>query len=114
MLSGEPFFDPHQTNYYTPRPHQPQQSFRIATKTYLRVLSLFDGIGTGIHILKKLGFVIQKYIASEISEDAITVVQVHHPEVIQVGDIEKREDIKLKTRAMLSDSNSPRFSSCLC
>ena len=34
----------------------------------IRVLSLFDGIATGMVALKKMGFVIGKFVASEIDE----------------------------------------------
>ena len=58
----------------------------------LRVLSLFDGIGTGLFALKELGLHVQVYIASEIDENATRVVKVQHGEdnVVQfVGDIEQ-------------------------
>ena len=54
----------------------------------IRVLSLFDGIATGIVALKTMGFEIGKFVASEIDEDALRIVQMRHPEVIHVGDIE--------------------------
>ena len=54
----------------------------------IRVLSLFDGIATGIVALKQMGFEIGKFVASEIDEDALRIVQMRHPEVIHVGDIE--------------------------
>lgn len=58
----------------------------------IRVLSLFDGIATGIVALKQLGLQIEKFIASEINEDAIRLVQNKHPEVVHVGDITKLTD----------------------
>ena len=39
----------------------------------IHVLGLFDGIGTGLLVLKKLGIKIGKYVASEIDPDAIKV-----------------------------------------
>ena len=39
----------------------------------IRVLGLFDGIGTGLLVLKELGIEIDKYVASEIDPDAIKV-----------------------------------------
>ncbi len=53
----------------------------------LRVLGLFDGIGTGKVVLDELGFAIDKYVSSEIDLDAINVCRVHHKEIVHVGDI---------------------------
>ena len=39
----------------------------------IRVLGLFDGIGTGLLVLKDLGIELDKYVASEIDQDAIKV-----------------------------------------
>ena len=39
----------------------------------IRVLGLFDGIGTGLLVLKDLGIQLETYVASEIDEDAIKV-----------------------------------------
>lgn len=39
----------------------------------IRVLGLFDGIGTGLLVLKELGIDIDIYIASEVDQDAIKV-----------------------------------------
>lgn len=65
------------------------QSINVRTRSHLRVLSLFDGIGSGILALKKLGLHPKTYVASEIDRNAETIVKLHHPEVIHVGDIEK-------------------------
>ena len=53
----------------------------------LRVLSLFDGIATGVVALKQLGIQIEKFVASEINENAINVVANWHPEAKHVGDV---------------------------
>ena len=37
------------------------------------MLGLFDGIGTGLLVLKELGIDVDTYIASEIDQDAIKV-----------------------------------------
>jgi len=59
----------------------------IKTKPPIKVLSLFDGIGTGIIALKQLGIKIDTFVASEIDDNAIKLVENWHPEVIHVGDI---------------------------
>lgn len=53
----------------------------------LRVLALFDGIGTGHMVLKELGLEVEQYVSSEVDMDAINVCRVHYPEAIYVGDI---------------------------
>lgn len=63
----------------------------------LRVLGLFDGIGTGKVVLDELGFAIDKYVSSEIDLDAINVCRVHHKEIVHVGDI--REITENEVRA---------------
>ncbi|XP_053093536.1 DNA (cytosine-5)-methyltransferase 3A isoform X3 [Pangasianodon hypophthalmus] len=54
----------------------------------IRVLSLFDGIATGLLVLKELGIQVERYVASEICEDSITVGIVrHHGRIMYVGDV---------------------------
>ncbi|XP_073788567.1 DNA (cytosine-5-)-methyltransferase 3 alpha a isoform X3 [Danio rerio] len=54
----------------------------------IRVLSLFDGIATGLLVLKDLGIQVDRYVASEVCEDSITVGMVRHFErITYVGDI---------------------------
>ncbi|KAK3563061.1 hypothetical protein QTP86_015863, partial [Hemibagrus guttatus] len=54
----------------------------------IRVLSLFDGIATGLLVLKDLGIQVERYVASEICEDSITVGIVrHHGHIMYVGDV---------------------------
>ncbi|XP_075451432.1 DNA (cytosine-5)-methyltransferase 3A-like isoform X3 [Ascaphus truei] len=54
----------------------------------IRVLSLFDGIATGLLVLKDLGIQIDRYIASEVCEDSITVGMVRHQgKIMYVGDV---------------------------
>ncbi|XP_053314718.1 DNA (cytosine-5)-methyltransferase 3A isoform X2 [Spea bombifrons] len=54
----------------------------------IRVLSLFDGIATGLLVLKDLGIQIDRYIASEVCEDSITVGMVRHQgRIMYVGDV---------------------------
>ncbi|XP_040285741.1 DNA (cytosine-5)-methyltransferase 3A-like [Bufo bufo] len=55
----------------------------------IRVLSLFDGIATGLLVLKKLRINVETYVASEVCEDAITIGRVRHPgQIVYVGDIQ--------------------------
>ncbi|XP_038128279.1 DNA (cytosine-5)-methyltransferase 3A-like isoform X11 [Cyprinodon tularosa] len=54
----------------------------------IRVLSLFDGIATGLLVLKDLGIQVDKYVASEVCEDSITVGMVRHEgRIMYVGDV---------------------------
>ncbi|KAI4890315.1 hypothetical protein NFI96_019575, partial [Prochilodus magdalenae] len=54
----------------------------------IRVLSLFDGIATGLLVLKELGIQVERYVASEVCEDSITVGMVrHHGRIMYVGDV---------------------------
>uniref|UniRef100_A0AAQ4RZW6 DNA (cytosine-5-)-methyltransferase n=1 Tax=Gasterosteus aculeatus aculeatus TaxID=481459 RepID=A0AAQ4RZW6_GASAC len=54
----------------------------------IRVLSLFDGIATGLLVLKELGIEVDRYIASEVCEDSITVGIVRHQgRIMYVGDV---------------------------
>ena len=58
----------------------------------MRVLGLFDGIGTGYLVLKELGLEVERYMASEVNPEAISVSRVHHHDIIHVGDICKITD----------------------
>uniref|UniRef100_A0A669EKZ5 DNA (cytosine-5-)-methyltransferase n=1 Tax=Oreochromis niloticus TaxID=8128 RepID=A0A669EKZ5_ORENI len=54
----------------------------------IRVLSLFDGIATGLLVLKELGIQVGRYVASEVCEDSITVGIVRHEgRIMYVGDV---------------------------
>ncbi|XP_026819840.1 DNA (cytosine-5)-methyltransferase 3C-like [Rhopalosiphum maidis] len=54
----------------------------------LRVLSLFDGIGTGYYSLKKLGFDIEAFYACEIDKDALMLTKYHFADnIIQLGSV---------------------------
>ncbi|KAF3697374.1 DNA (cytosine-5)-methyltransferase 3B [Channa argus] len=68
-------------------PHRVYPSIRANLRRPLRVLSLFDGIGTGYLVLKDLGFKVEKYVASEVCEDSIAVSTINHDgKIIHVGD----------------------------
>nr|XP_055042689.1 DNA (cytosine-5-)-methyltransferase 3 alpha a [Misgurnus anguillicaudatus] len=54
----------------------------------VRVLSLFDGIATGLLVLRDLGIQVDRYVASEVCEDSITVGMVRHQgRITYVGDV---------------------------
>ncbi|XP_074660607.1 DNA (cytosine-5)-methyltransferase 3B-like [Tubulanus polymorphus] len=63
----------------------------------VRVLSLFDGIGTGKFVLNELGIKVEVYYASEIDQDAINVTKTQHGDaVIHIADVRQLDDEKLK------------------
>ncbi|XP_023812790.1 DNA (cytosine-5)-methyltransferase 3B isoform X2 [Oryzias latipes] len=69
-------------------PHRVYPSIPASLRRPVRVLSLFDGIGTGYLVLKDLGFKVEKYVASEVCEDSITVSAVNHDgKILQIGDV---------------------------
>ncbi|KAM7411410.1 hypothetical protein PAMA_021413 [Pampus argenteus] len=79
-------------------PHRVYPSIPADQRRPIRVLSLFDGIATGYLVLKDLGFKIERYIASEICEDSITVGMVKHD-----GKIEYVNDVRNITRKHLAE-----------
>ena len=65
----------------------------IPRDTPLEVLSMYDGIATGLYCLKKMGFTNIKYYATEIDPYAIKIALHNHPEIIELGDaFQVRED----------------------
>ncbi|KAM9342374.1 uncharacterized protein KZ484_015079 [Pholidichthys leucotaenia] len=69
-------------------PHRIYPSIPAKERKPVRVLSLFDGIATGFFVLSQLGFKIEKYVASEISEDAIAVATIKHKgKITHIGDV---------------------------
>ncbi|XP_058034201.1 DNA (cytosine-5)-methyltransferase 3B [Ahaetulla prasina] len=64
-----------------------------AKRKAIRVLSLFDGIATGYLVLRDLGIKVEKYIASEICEDSISVGTVRHE-----GNIKYVHDVRNITK----------------
>lgn len=48
----------------------------------MKVLSLFDGISCAYVALKRAGFKVDKYVASEIDRYAIEISQKNHPDII--------------------------------
>ncbi|KAK3576767.1 hypothetical protein CHS0354_014582 [Potamilus streckersoni] len=56
----------------------------------LRVLSLFDGIGTGLLALQELGLQVEIYYAAEVDEDAILISRYHFGDrITPLGDVTK-------------------------
>ncbi|GIX96743.1 hypothetical protein CDAR_591681 [Caerostris darwini] len=69
-----------------------------ANKRPLRVLSLFDGIGTGKQVLNNLGIEVEVYFASEIDEDAMNIAKMNHGNSIKyVGDVTLLTEEKIKS-----------------
>nr|QNJ45058.1 DNA methyltransferase 3aa [Ctenopharyngodon idella] len=79
------FANNHDQDFEPPRLYSPVAAEK---RQPIRVLSLFDGIATGLLVLKDLGIQVARYVASEVCEDSITVGMVRHPEgIIYVGDV---------------------------
>ena len=53
----------------------------------MNVLSLFDGLSSGMIALDRAGVKVQNYYASEIDKHAIKVSKANYPNIIQVGDV---------------------------
>ncbi|XP_031436930.1 DNA (cytosine-5)-methyltransferase 3A isoform X2 [Clupea harengus] len=79
------FANNHDQDFEAPRLYAPI----VAEKRKpIRVLSLFDGIATGLVVLRDLGLQVERYVASEVCEDSITVGMVRHEgRVMYVGDV---------------------------
>ncbi|XP_058794757.1 DNA (cytosine-5)-methyltransferase 3B-like isoform X2 [Phymastichus coffea] len=75
----------------------PSNLQRLGCNRKIRVLSLFDGIGTGLLVLKNLKIDIDCYYASEIDPDSIQVSFFNYGhEIIQLGDVRNIDDKKIK------------------
>ncbi|XP_058618306.1 DNA (cytosine-5-)-methyltransferase 3 beta, duplicate b.2 isoform X1 [Onychostoma macrolepis] len=74
-------------------PHRVYPSIPANQRRPIRVLSLFDGIATGYLVLRDLGFKVEKYVASEVDEESITVSMVNHD-----GKITHVDDVKNITK----------------
>uniref|UniRef100_A0A673XUL2 DNA (cytosine-5-)-methyltransferase n=1 Tax=Salmo trutta TaxID=8032 RepID=A0A673XUL2_SALTR len=79
-------------------PHRVYPSIPAHQRRPIRVLSLFDGIATGYLVLKDLGFIVERYIASEICGDSIAVGMIKHE-----GKIEHINDVRTITRKHLAE-----------
>jgi len=89
-------FAPWQLNKYLPEVQPQIQDMSCAEnpppvpaakRKRIRVLSLFDGISTGLVALKSLGLDVATYYASEVDECAVKCSKRNHPEIVQVGDV---------------------------
>lgn len=58
----------------------------IPRDTKIKVLSMYDGIGTGRYCLDKMGFTNVEYHAYEIDKYAMKVAMSNYPDIIQHGD----------------------------
>ncbi|XP_062296593.1 DNA (cytosine-5)-methyltransferase 3A-like isoform X6 [Scomber scombrus] len=79
------FANNHDQDFDPPKLYPPVM---VEKRKPIRVLSLFDGIATGLLVLKELGIHVDRYIASEVCEDSITVGIVRHQgRIMYVGDV---------------------------
>ncbi|XP_023286527.1 DNA (cytosine-5)-methyltransferase 3A-like isoform X3 [Seriola lalandi dorsalis] len=79
------FANNHDQDFDAPKLYPPVM---VEKRKPIRVLSLFDGIATGLLVLKELGIQVDRYIASEVCEDSITVGIVRHQgRIMYVGDV---------------------------
>lgn len=69
---------------------------KIILNNGINVLSLFDGISCGHVALDRAGIMVNKYFASEICCDAITVTQHNYPNTVQLGDVCLLDEESLK------------------
>lgn len=53
----------------------------------IRVLSLFDGISSGMVALERAGIEVDEYVAYEIDKSAIKISQKNYPQIKQRGDV---------------------------
>uniref|UniRef100_A0A671L3J2 DNA (cytosine-5-)-methyltransferase n=1 Tax=Sinocyclocheilus anshuiensis TaxID=1608454 RepID=A0A671L3J2_9TELE len=97
------FANNHDQDFEPPRLYPPVLA---ENRKAIRVLSLFDGIATGLLVLKELGIQVERYVASEVCEDSITVGIVRHQgRIMYVGDVRnvthKNVSIKLHLSLLL-------------
>uniref|UniRef100_A0A673XRI5 DNA (cytosine-5-)-methyltransferase n=1 Tax=Salmo trutta TaxID=8032 RepID=A0A673XRI5_SALTR len=79
------FANNHDQDFEQPKLYPPVMAEK---RQPIRVLSLFDGIATGLLVLKELGIQVERYVASEVCEDSITVGIVRHQgRIMYVGDV---------------------------
>ncbi|XP_028250447.1 DNA (cytosine-5)-methyltransferase 3A isoform X2 [Parambassis ranga] len=79
------FANNHDQDFDPPKLYPPVM---VEKRRPIRVLSLFDGIATGLLVLKELGIRVDRYVASEVCEDSITVGIVRHQgRIMYVGDV---------------------------
>lgn len=79
------FANNHDQDFEPPKLYAPVM---VENRKPIRVLSLFDGIATGLLVLRDLGIEVERYVASEVCEDSITVGIVRHQgRIMYVGDV---------------------------
>ncbi|XP_061899134.1 DNA (cytosine-5)-methyltransferase 3A isoform X1 [Entelurus aequoreus] len=79
------FANNHDQSFESPKLYAPVV---VEKRKPIRVLSLFDGIATGLLVLRDLGMEVGRYVASEVCEDSITVGIVRHQgRIMYVGDV---------------------------
>ena len=57
----------------------------------MKVLSLFDGISCGMVALERAGISVERYVAYEIEESAITISKKNYPQIEHCGDVFKAD-----------------------
>lgn len=71
---------------------------RPLAKNGIRVLSLFDGVATGLLALQTLRFEVEAYYSCEIAEEALQVQRQHYYNLIQpLGDVHILDEAMLDT-----------------
>nr|XP_057913128.1 DNA (cytosine-5)-methyltransferase 3A-like isoform X2 [Doryrhamphus excisus] len=79
------FANNHDQDFEPPKIYPPVV---VENRKPIRVLSLFDGIATGLLVLRDLGIQVGRYVASEVCEDSIAVGIVRHQgRIMYVGDV---------------------------
>lgn len=63
----------------------------------MNVLSLFDGISSGMIALERAGITVDNYYSSEVDDSAIDVSNKNYPNIIRLGDITKINNEILNT-----------------
>lgn len=58
----------------------------------MKVLSLFDGIATGLYSLQQAGIKVDEYYASEIDPNAIAIARLNFPSIKELGDVNDWRD----------------------
>jgi len=70
----------------------------------INVLSLFDGISCGQVALERANIDVDRYLASEIKEDAIKVTVDNYPDTIQLGDVKNIEVLPIGIDLLIGGS----------
>lgn len=77
----------------------------------INVLSLFDGMSSGMIALERAGIKVKNYFASEIDKHAIKVSKSNYPNIIQLGDVTQVDVSKLpKINLLIGGSPCQGFS----